>query len=85
MENWTTEVFAVVKVDKTLPPTFQLQDYSERPIAGSLYSEKMSKINYPHDYLIEKIIRRNDNKVFFKWLGFDTTPNIWIKASDITK
>jgi len=85
LENWSTEVFTVVKVNKTFPPTYQLQDYTGKPIAGCFYAEEISKTNYPRDYLIEKIIRRNGNKVYVKWLGFDTTHNTWIKASDIEK
>ena len=78
-------MFTVVKVNKTFPPTYQLQDYTGKPIAGCFYAEEISKTNYPRDYLIEKIIRRNGNKVYVKWLGFDTTHNTWIKASDIEK
>jgi hypothetical protein len=85
LENWSTEVFTVYKVNKTSPPTYQLQDYTGKPISGCFYTEEISKTNYPHDYLIEKIIRRKGNKVYVKWLGFDTIHNTWIKASDIKK
>jgi hypothetical protein len=78
-------VFTVDKVNKTSPPTYQLQDYTGKPISGCFYTEEISKTNYPHDYLIEKIIRRKGNKVYVKWLGFDTIHNTWIKASDIKK
>jgi hypothetical protein len=83
LSNWSTEIFTIINVNKTLPPTYQLQDYTGKPIAGSFYSEEINKTNYPNDYLVEKIIRKNRNKVFVKWLGFKNSHNSWIKASEI--
>lgn len=85
LANWSTEVFTIDKINKTLPPTYQLRDYNGQPIAGCFYSEEISKTNVPNDYLVEKILRKNGNLIFVKWLGFDKSHNSWIKASDIKK
>jgi hypothetical protein len=85
LSNWSTEVFTIVKINKTAPPTYQLRDYNGVPIAGCFYSEEINKTNFPNDYLVEKIIRKYGNRVLVKWLGFDSSHNSWIKAGDIEK
>ena len=85
LPNWSTEIFRITKINKTLPPTYVLEDYNGNTIAGCFYSEEISKTIYPDDYLVEKIIRRRGNQLFVKWLGFDDSHNCWIKASDIRK
>ncbi|KAL4091148.1 hypothetical protein QTP88_025885 [Uroleucon formosanum] len=60
---WSTEIFKIVKINDTLPITYQLQDYIGRPIAGCFYSEEILKTNYPNDYLVEKIILTLENSI----------------------
>lgn len=85
LPSWSTEIFKIVKINETLPTTYQLQDYTGKPIAGCFYSEEILKTNYPNDYLVEKIIRKKGKQIFVKWLGFDSTHNSWINTSDIRK
>jgi hypothetical protein len=85
LPSWSTEIFKIVKINETLPTTYQLQDYSGKPIAGCFYSEEILKTNYPNDFLVEKIIRKKGDQIFVKWLGFDNTHNSWINTSDISK
>ncbi|KAL4088789.1 hypothetical protein QTP88_023873 [Uroleucon formosanum] len=59
LPSWSTEIFKIVKINETLPTTYQLQDYTGKPIAGCFYSEEILKTNYPNDYLVEKIIHMN--------------------------
>ncbi|KAE9521388.1 hypothetical protein AGLY_018210, partial [Aphis glycines] len=69
LPNWSTEIFTIVKINKTEPPTYQLHDYHDEPIAGCFYTEEISKTNFPNDYLIEKIIRKKGNQLYVKWIG----------------
>ena len=85
LPSWSTEIFKIVKINETLPTTYQLQDYTGKLIAGCFYSEEILKTNYPNDYLVEKIIRKKGKQIFVKWLGFDNTHNSWINTSDIRK
>jgi hypothetical protein len=85
LPNWSTEIFTIVKINNTSPPTYNLQDYTGQPIAGCFYSEEICKTNYPNDYLIEKIIRRKGKQSLVKWLGFDNSHNSWINTSDLKK
>jgi len=85
LPSWSTEIFKIIKINDTLPTTYQLQDYTGKPIAGCFYSEEIQKTNHPNDYLIEKIIRKKGDLILVKWLGFDNTHNSWINTGDIRK
>lgn len=83
LPNWSTEIFTIVKINKTLPITYNLNDYSNKPIAGCFYTEEIQKTKHPSAYLIEKIIRRRGNQIFVKWYGFDNSHNSWVNKTDI--
>lgn len=83
LPSWTTEVFTVRKVQYTDPITYLLVDWEGNDIDGSVYAEEMQLVKYPNVYLVEKIIRKKNNKVYVKWLGFDSRYNSWIDESDV--
>jgi len=83
LPNWSKEKFKISNINKTIPVTYQLQDYTGNPFAGCFYSEEIFKTNYPNEYLIEKIIRRRGKQIFVKWKGLDSTHNSWIYTRDI--
>ncbi|KAL4153613.1 hypothetical protein QTP88_001446 [Uroleucon formosanum] len=78
LPNWSTEIFTIIKVNKTTPSTFILQDYTGSPIAGGFYAEEIRKTMLPDDYLVEKVIRTKGRRVFVRWLGFTDEHNCWI-------
>lgn len=82
--NWTTEIFRVRKVQyNTDPITYLLNDYQNREIKGSVYAEELQLVKYPDVYLVEKIIRKRNGKVYVKWLGFGPEHNSWTREEDI--
>ena len=81
--NYTTEVFTIDKVKKTIPHTYLLKDYQGEPIAGGFYEEELLKTAHPDVYLVEKMLRKRGNKLFVKWLGFDNAHNSCIDKSDL--
>ena len=83
MPKWTTEVFTVKEIKLTNPITYHLQDQHGEIIRGGFYKEELQPAKYPDIYLVEKVIRKNGNKLYVKWLGFDATHNSWINKSDI--
>jgi len=83
LPNWSTEIFSIIKVNKTSPSTFILQDYTGNSIAGGFYSEELLKTKLPDDYLVEKVIRSKGQRVYVRWLGFTDEHNSWINKSDL--
>lgn len=80
--NWTTELFKVTKVQITNPITYLLEDMNGQPIKGCFYTEELQKTKNSEIYLVEKVLRKKQNKVYVKWLGLDNSHNSWIDATN---
>lgn len=80
--NWTTEIFKIREVQQTSPITYLLEDLHSNPINGSFYNHELQKSECPDIYLIEKVLRKNKNKLLVKWLGFDSSHNSYIEEKD---
>lgn len=76
--NWSTELFTVVRIRKTVPPVYYLRDVEGNDIKGTFYAEELQKTRYPDMYLVEKVLKRQAGKAYVKWLGFSNRHNSWI-------
>jgi len=63
--NWTTEVFKIVKVQRTNPVNL-LEDYSGKSIAGAFYEYELHRATHSDIYFVEKVLRRRENEVYVK-------------------
>ncbi|XP_011687476.1 PREDICTED: uncharacterized protein LOC105449791 [Wasmannia auropunctata] len=81
--NWTTEVFKIIKVQKTNPATYLLEDSRGKPIAGGFYEYELHRVANPDVYLVEKVLRKRGNEVYVKWLGLDDSHNSWIHKDNV--
>lgn len=79
--NWSFEVFKIRKVCLSNPRTYLLEDFSGEPIEGRFIEPELRSTRYPHDYLLEKIIRRKGNRAYVKWLGFKEPS--WIPMKNV--
>ncbi|XP_011644669.1 uncharacterized protein LOC105431882 [Pogonomyrmex barbatus] len=66
--NWTMEVFKIIKVQKTNPMTYLLQDSYGKSIAGGFYEYELHRVVNPDVYLVEKVLGKRRNEVYVKWL-----------------
>ncbi|XP_011052509.1 PREDICTED: uncharacterized protein LOC105144945 [Acromyrmex echinatior] len=55
--NCTTEVFTIVKMQRTNPVTYLLEDYRRKSVAGAFYEHKLHRATHPDVYLVEKVLR----------------------------
>ena len=76
------EIFTIVRVAATNPPTYHLKDYQDQPVSGGFYEQELLKAKYPDIYLVEKVIMKKGSKIFVKWLGFDNTHNSYKKKKN---
>lgn len=81
--NWSTEIFTINKIQLTNPTTYLLQDANKHNIKGGFYEQQLQKVKYPDIYLVEKVLKRKNNKAFVKWLGFDNSHNSWIDIKNV--
>lgn len=81
--NWSTEIFKIIKVQKTIPITYLLEDMRHQPILGAFYAPELQKTKYPDIYLVEKVLKVKKNKVYVKWLGLSPHENSWIDKNNV--
>jgi hypothetical protein len=82
-QNWTSEVFEIVEVKSTVPPTYILKDLNGVVIAGGFYQFQIQPTLVPNTYLIEKILRKSKGKYFCKFLGLGSDQNSWVESSSV--
>ena len=55
-------------------------------IKGIFYSRELQLTkNISNEYIIEKILRTNKNKIYVKWRGYNSSFNSWIDKNSVTK
>jgi hypothetical protein len=81
-ENWTNEIFKIIKIQITNPTTYILQDLNGETLHGGFYEFELQKVMHSDVYLIEKIIRKKGKKLLVKWRGIKDTS--WINQADLT-
>lgn len=83
LPSWTTEIFKIKKIQITNPVTYLLEDFHSQPIQGGFYEYELQKVKYPDVYLVEKILKRNGDNIYVKWLGFSSEHNSWVNNKNI--
>lgn len=78
---WSQEIFTISQIHKTHPITYSLVDAKNQPILGKFYSQELQKTKYPDVYLIDKIIKRKNGKLYVSWLGLKDRS--WINKKDL--
>jgi len=76
-------MFKIVKVQRTNPVTYLLEDYHGKSIVGAFYEHELYCAIHPDIHLMEKVLRRKGNEVYVKWLGFDGSHNSWIHKDNV--
>ena len=84
--NWTEEIFEIVDILPTTPPTYKLKDLSGEEVHGAFYNEQLQKTDQ-QIYRVDKVLRRRKrggvDQVFVRWSGYPDKFNQWIEASSI--
>ena len=80
--NWSEEVFVVSKIKSTAPWTYVINDLNGEEIPGTFYEKKLQKTN-KKEFRIEKVIKREGDKLNVKWKGYNNSYNSWIDKKDL--
>ncbi|XP_029678802.1 uncharacterized protein LOC115244925 [Formica exsecta] len=83
--DWTTEIFRITKVQRTISVTYLLKDSRGEQIVGGFYEHELLRVRNPDVYLVEKVLRRRGDKVYVKWLGMDESHNSWINKAAVLR
>ena len=71
----------LVKLKKTVPWTYVINDLSGEEIIGAFYEKELQKTNH-QEFRIEKVIKRKDDKLYVKWKGYDNSFNSLIDKNN---
>ena len=68
--NWSEEVFVTTRVKNTVLWTYILTDLNREEIVGTFYEKILQKTNLK-ELRVEKVIKREGDKLYVKWKGCD--------------
>lgn len=91
LQNWSEEVFVVVRCIGRSPPVYRLKDCSGEDVEGSFYVEELQKVYKADDayFKIEKVIKskkvKGKTSYFVKYKGYPEKFNAWVAASSLKK
>ena len=84
--KWSEELFKIHSINKSNVITYQLKDMNDEIIKGIFYEKELQKTrNTSNEYIIEKILKTNKNKIYVKWRGYNSSFNSWINKNSVTK
>ena len=59
---------------------------NNKVIQGIFYEKEFQKTkNTTEEYIIEKILKTNTNKIYVKWRRYSNNFNSWVDKNSITK
>ena len=80
--RWTEEIFTIVEVKHSRPPTYKIVDLNGEEIKGSFYEPELQKTSQ-EIFRIEKVIKKGKKKSLVKWKGYSDDFNSWVDNKDI--
>ena len=80
--RWTEEIFTIVEVKLTSPPTYKIAHFNGEEIKGTFYEPELQKTSQEL-FRIEKVIKRGKNKSLVKWKGYSDDSNSLVDNKDI--
>ena len=84
--KWSEELFKIYKIIKSNVITYQLKDMNDEIIKGIFYEKELQKTrNTSDEYIIEKVLKTNKNKIYVKFRGYPNKFNSWIDKNSVTK
>ena len=66
--NWFKKVFVIKKVKNTVPWTYVSNHLNGHEIIGTFHEKDLQKTNQK-EFTIEKVIKKNGDKIYVKWKG----------------
>ena len=85
--QWSKEIFRVVRVNRTTPRTYNLEDMKGDEIRGTFYIQELQQIRPPtyHDVetILDRRVRRGQPEYLVRWVGYSKAFDSWLPASQL--
>ena len=69
-------------VKNTVPWTYVINDLNAEKIIGTFHEKELQKTNQ-QEFMLEKVIKKNGEKLYVKWKGYGSSFNSWIDKKDL--
>ena len=85
--NWTEEIFVIYDIKYSNVPFYYLKNLNREEIKVAFYEQELQKTNFKKDdlYIIEKILKTNNDKIYVKWRGYSPDFNSWIDTNSVAE
>ena len=80
--NWSEDVFVINKIKNTVLWTYVINDLNGKEIIGSFYEKELQKASQK-EFRIERVLKRNGDKLYLKWKGYNNAFNSCIDKKDL--
>jgi hypothetical protein len=71
-QNWSARIYTVKSIKGTCPLSYTLEDENGETVLGSFTQKELLVTKYPQDYLIEKVLKRKNGKLYVKFFGMNS-------------
>ena len=83
--KWSEELFKIHSIDKSNVITYKIKDLNNEIVKGIFYEKELQKTKNTSDqYIIEKILKTDKDKIYVKWRGYNSSFNSWIDKNTVT-
>ena len=78
--------FVVHRVVSGVVPTYKIREWDDTPVKGTFYEADLQKVHVSDEALfgIEKVLKRQKDRMLVKWKGWPDKYNSWIANRDVT-
>ena len=84
--KWSEDLFKIYSIHKSNVITYKIKDLNDEVIQGIFYEKELQKTkNTTGEYIIEKILKTNKNKIYVKWRNYNPSFNKWTDKNSVTK
>ena len=75
--NWSEEVFVIENFENTVPWTYIISNSNGKEIVRTFHEQELQKPSpkLEKNFRDEKFIKKRDDKLYFKWKGYDISLN----------
>ena len=84
--KWSEELFKIHSIHKSNVITYKIKDMNNEVIQRVFYEKELLKTkNTRGEYIIEKILKTNKDKIYVKWRAYSNNFNSSIDKNSVTK
>ena len=84
--KWSKEIIKIYDINISDVIMYKLKDMNDEIIEGNFYEKELQKTkNTTGEYIIEKIIKTENNKIYVKWRGYNNSFNSWTNKNNLIR